>query len=524
MPIRRILMTRVGQCTPSRGDTVTKLGPDGFGGYTGIALGQTIYFSRVLSEEMDDPTLQLDGEYSEFTFAVFLDGELIYTDCPELDNRIGYLKLPMSVELREEPIKLSMPRNYAGKTLTIAQSTPEWAETETVRAYPAKVLLYCGYAYESTLITESFTVFASATALFILGAALLVSFICNRKLPLLAAALVAILWMCAVLTEASFYPYYFGYRLFNAVNICFDCSALLIMFLLTAKATRFKPALWAVTGTFGVSVATYAGLMLATPHADPTPLLMFLRGPAAEWIGAAALMGFLVLAALFTALWEAFRSELEQRMEKRLMKEQKELALASYENLRRQHEEVMMLRHDMARHFHALRGMTDEEKVAAYLSDLIGQNEKIRPVVSSGNEMLDIILGGKLSTAIDAGISVQIDKIEAPEKLPLSDADLCSLTMNIIDNAIDAAKAVPDAPFLKLNIHVKHSLLVIACENSADAEKLRTESKKETVPKHGLGLKIVRGIVDRYAGSTDTEWRADRFQVRILLPLDQLEK
>ena len=73
--------------------------------------------------------------------------------------------------------ELELSRNYAGKTLTVAQSTLEWAETETVRAYPAKVLLYCGYAYESTLITESFTVFASATALFLLGVVLLVAFI-----------------------------------------------------------------------------------------------------------------------------------------------------------------------------------------------------------------------------------------------------------------------------------------------------------------------------------------------------------
>ena len=46
-------------------------------------------------EDLGSPTLRLGSIDLEFTFAVFLDDQLIYTDCPELDNRIGYLNLPM---------------------------------------------------------------------------------------------------------------------------------------------------------------------------------------------------------------------------------------------------------------------------------------------------------------------------------------------------------------------------------------------------------------------------------------------
>lgn len=48
---------------------------------------------------------------------------LIYTDCPELDNRIGYLQLPYLDYDREDPLLVTLPLDYAGKTLTIAQST-----------------------------------------------------------------------------------------------------------------------------------------------------------------------------------------------------------------------------------------------------------------------------------------------------------------------------------------------------------------------------------------------------------------
>ena len=73
---------------------MTELAPDGYGGFDRLdELGQTFYFSRVLSEELDSPTLRLDTGNS--AVSVFLDGAVLYTDCPELDNCIGYLRLPM---------------------------------------------------------------------------------------------------------------------------------------------------------------------------------------------------------------------------------------------------------------------------------------------------------------------------------------------------------------------------------------------------------------------------------------------
>lgn len=104
------------------GDTVKELAPDGLGGFSGLdEFGQTFYFSRILTEKVDSPILRLGT--ADRSFAVFLDGDLLYTDCPELDNRIGYLRLPVSEWYREEPVLVTLPRNYAGKTLTIAQST-----------------------------------------------------------------------------------------------------------------------------------------------------------------------------------------------------------------------------------------------------------------------------------------------------------------------------------------------------------------------------------------------------------------
>lgn len=563
------------------GDTVTELTSDGFGGYFGIELGQTFYFSRVMEEELDAPTLQISS--AESMFAVFLDDDLIYADCPELDNRIGYLTLPMNEWLREEPITISLPQNYQGKTLTIAQSMPEYAETATVMAIPTNVMLYCGYAYESGLIAESFTTAVLATVAFVVGVILLLAFVRNGDVGTLCIALVAFLWMVSALFETSFQDLYFGILWYDIPGICRMFSALALLIFLTSRAGRFQKVMWGLIALYGVSLIGYAVVIIV----DPTtidPLLMFLRGRLWEWIACIALMimpvlgilfwrkesrfyrlfaplalgivcvfwtvllltdgsvvleqlglslesgnitfvyyrlfPLMMLAALAAALAEAVKNELDRRMEKQILGERRQLTLESYENMRRQHEEVMMLRHDMGKHFLALQEMSNEETIKAYLGELIGQNQNIRPVVQSGNEMLDIILNSKLGIAADEGIKVEIVKANAPQTLPLSDADLCSLVMNIMDNALTAAAHSGEAePYIRLNVHVKSDYLAFICENSADMGKTGQESKKETVPKHGWGLKIIRGITERYNGLIDTEYGENNYRVCVEFPL-----
>lgn len=225
----------------------------------------------------------------------------------------------------------------------------------------------------------------------------------------------------------------------------------------------------------------------------------------------------LLVAALLSAVIEWLHAEVSRRTEARLLVQRGELAQSSYEALRRQNEQVMMLRHDMVKHFQVLRQTTADEKTAAYLDELIGENERIRPVVQSGNEMLDVILNGKLSAAADAGIAVELVRTQAPAKLPLTDAELCSLVMNLLDNALAGASASGvERPYIKLDLCVKQHFFMLSCENSTTMEHIQ----KETAPGHGLGVKIIKQIVARYDDLLETEYGADYYSVKLAIPLD----
>ncbi len=466
---------------------------DGIGGFCGaIEPGQTFYFSRVLTEELDDPTLHLVAGGN--SIAVFLDGVLLYTDQPEQTGGVGRLTLTPLEWWRDTAITVSLPVGYEGKTLTIAQSTglPE-VEREQFIVYPCAVSLYCGYAYESELIAESFGASVPATLFFGLGVLLLLAFVFvlyrgQNDTGLLWAALSAFLWMVSLLQRMSFAGEYSGGSIIDWGAFCRLLAVMALLAFLSSRAGKRRRILWGMTAAQAVACGVYLFIEWKYEFIE-SDLVHFLSGSLPQLVGfagliaafvcgwawwrketrfyalfapvatvgsAAALLwaviaqggviwqqlvlavtyltpGFFlwpmmlvcILAAILSAAVDLAGKEVSRRTEARLFKERSELALQSYESMRVQNEQVRMLRHDMVKHFLALRRMTDEQQRTDYLDDLIGQNEKIRPVVQSGNGMLDIILNAKLSQAIEAGVKVEVLRCTAPETLPLSPTPNC---------------------------------------------------------------------------------------------------
>lgn len=559
------------------GETEKELTPDGFGGFAPLdEPGQTFYFSRVMTEEVDSPTLRLDA--GNRAFAVFLDGALLYTDCPELDNRIGYLRLPMLDWYREDPVLVTLRQNYQGKTLTIAQSTDLSGDVlaePSATVWPCSVTLYCGYAYESELVAESFQTAVPAALAFAAGVLLLSLFTMQTRkgkpdMGTLCGGLLAFFWLAKRLDLSLLPNVPLGPLPVDVTALARELSLTLLLVFLASRLTgRRRIAVGLLAGAQGMVTAVEIVMQitgqLTIPFAATVPVVG-LAGLAAaflcgvwEWkrswffrcfcpltavlaIAWAALglwkysglsirdlllypsallttlTGIMTAAALAAALAEAVRREITRRMEARLLAQRSELAQNSYEALRQQHEQVMKLRHNMVNHFQYLRQTVSDEKALAYLDDLIGENEKIRPVVQSGNKVLDVILNSKLSAASHAGIAVELARTQAPDKLPLTDAELCSLMMNLLDNAIEAASA-PGVKrrYIKLDMHIRNSFFVFTCENGATLDWIN----KETAPERGLGLKIIRQIVARYGNLFDTEYGDDYYRVTVPLSLRQ---
>lgn len=51
-----------------------------------------------------------------------------------------------------------------------------------------------------------------------------------------------------------------------------------------------------------------------------------------------------------------------------------------------------------------------------------------------------------------------------------------------------------------MKFQVKNDFQALLCENSADVNEIRKEQRKNIVPRHGLGMKIVRSVAECFGG------------------------
>ena len=574
---------------------VTELTPDGAGGYLGADHpGQTFYYSRTLTEDLDSPTLQI-GSVNQ-TFSVFLGDTLIYTDDPQQDNRIGYVALSNLEWDRLETITVSLPPDYLGQTLTIAQSSSAFSEVESdeITVWPCNVRLYCGYAYESGLIASASGTMLPVAFLFALELLLLAALIRNAtagniSLQLPVFALAILMQICNLLAKADFTARYIGIASFDLVWTSFHLSVGILLLFLALQAKQLRPLylaciaiqccatllflltqlgklnpsgdqymfylnlpqytgfvtllaaltcaflLWKkddrffryLSKTALLLTGGYALFLLACIPLYPeyiSTVLRRLQGDTITHVPNATLKllwNLVLISGLAAVVMELFDRESERRTELAVLTARNELAMESYENLRRQSQEVMMIRHDTMKHYSLLRQMAKDtpERIESYLDELIGQVEDVRPVVSSKNQILNILLNGKLNSASAKGISTEIIRADAPEQLPLTDSELCCLVANILDNAINAASAPgTEDPYIKLDLHCKDQFFVFTCENSRPASD--NETKKTPTQKHGYGLKIIRQIMSRFGEQMlSIEESANVYQITVILPL-----
>ena len=182
-------------------------------------------------------------------------------------------------------------------------------------------------------------------------------------------------------------------------------------------------------------------------------------------------------------------------------------------------------RHDYHNHIQTLLALCgDEEKTREYLWKLNDDLTTVDTVIKTGNVMIDAILNSKLSLMKSKGIEVNAKAI-VPEKLPVSEIDLCTIIGNLLDNAMEAVLRQKEGTdrFVRVFIGILKEQLYISVYNSTGGELkkdrdryLTTKSGKD----HGLGLGRVDHIVERYKGFVNRQNEEGVFATEIMLPME----
>lgn len=230
-----------------------------------------------------------------------------------------------------------------------------------------------------------------------------------------------------------------------------------------------------------------------------------------------------VLAIVLMMAVLVFHMNRKYEMEKelsRLKSEQAMLLERDYTTLNSAYAVNAKLFHDFHNHIGALRQLLSHEKYAEavqYLDELQAPVQEMADTVWTGDETADYLINSKAAAASAWGIQLQT-QVEFPRHTNIRSADLCAILGNLLDNALEAARQVPEPEkrFVRLTIRRINQMLVIKVENSflvpPVQEKGLLKTTKAESGLHGWGLKSAGTAAEKYDGIVQTTYTANTFQ------------
>lgn len=203
-----------------------------------------------------------------------------------------------------------------------------------------------------------------------------------------------------------------------------------------------------------------------------------------------------------------------------LKSQQAELLERDYTALNNAYAVNAKLFHDFHNHIGALRQLLSHEhygKAIQYLDELQAPVREMTDTHWTGDETIDYLINSRAATAAAAQIQMQM-QVEFPQHTNIQSADLCAILGNLLDNALEAAKQVPEPEqrFVNLTIRRINQMLVIKTENSFFSLPVKEDGRLKTIKSesglHGWGLKSAQTAAEKYDGMVQTSYNEGVFR------------
>lgn len=192
-----------------------------------------------------------------------------------------------------------------------------------------------------------------------------------------------------------------------------------------------------------------------------------------------------------------------------------------FEILEKNNENLKIFTHDIKNHLLHIANLAENEEVTSYVNDLCGTVANFGNSAMSQNKTLDIIIGKYRLLCEGKKINIYFDTKTANLSF-IEPTDLTALLNNLLDNAVENTENSLKKEIVVRLFTKNNSMQAIKITNSCDNEPhiknkdLLTTKKDSNL--HGLGLKSVRRIVDKYNGSFEWNYKKEenKFEVCIV--------
>ena len=201
---------------------------------------------------------------------------------------------------------------------------------------------------------------------------------------------------------------------------------------------------------------------------------------------------------------------------------------AAEEQIRQMNENRMqtaIYRHDMRHHLTMINGFLKtnrQEQAEAYIMEVQENIEEFKTESYCENEVVNLMCSSFAGRARKLGVSLKVH-VQIPEKISVSDMELCAMISNGMENALHtAANQEEGSKWIEFSCEVKNDKLLLqiknCCQETVVMEMGRPVSYENG---HGYGCRSIQAIAERYCGQCRFENTNGMFVLRVILPLEK---
>lgn len=196
-----------------------------------------------------------------------------------------------------------------------------------------------------------------------------------------------------------------------------------------------------------------------------------------------------------------------------------------YRTISENFEKQRRMTHEYKNQIMCIEALMDAGKFAEsrdYVKKISGRLNKELDCIKTNNVIIDAILNSKYREMSDKNI-LFIFKINDLSLLTLDDEDIVVILSNLLNNAIEACEKCQGRKVIKMKLVREKDKLILSVKNTYDGElhmedgEIRT-SKQQDIASHGIGIKNIREVIEKYQGSYVIRTEGNVFSFSIILP------
>jgi len=218
---------------------------------------------------------------------------------------------------------------------------------------------------------------------------------------------------------------------------------------------------------------------------------------------------------------ERTRSQLEQTRNN--LKLQVGQAVREIEALRTSQQQTRAYRHDLRHHLQYISACIENgrgEQAQEYIQSICSEIEASKVTTYCENEAANLIFSSFAGRAESCGVPLNI-QAHIPQLISVAETDLCVLLSNALENALRACrrmKAENDPAYIEVTAREKNGHLFLQFVNPCP-EGIRFENGLPVTHAegHGIGVRSICAIVEKYKGLSDFSVQDGRFILRVSL-------